>query len=209
MPVARPRQSRHHRADGNIERAAHFTVSQLLHRHKQHHFALLDRQRAQGPVHILQLQLLRLHRPHRHHGWILHRHLDLVAAAPCLVHEDVVHDGEQPRAQIAARTPQIELVPGALQRVLHQIIRGITLADERPRVAPQPRNVLDDRVAVHRARVRLSVGKQGWGAGYSHCCKHRRFGAGRRNAGEFSAGRQRNPPRRGFRHRSSWRRSCA
>src|SRR5438128_8606607 len=60
-----------------------------------------------------------------------------------------MHDRKQPRSQVAPRAPEIELVPGALQRVLNQIVRDIAVADERAGIAPQTGNVLDDRTAVH------------------------------------------------------------
>src|SRR5258706_2490923 len=54
----------------------------------------------------------------------------------------------------------MQLRPGALQRVLHQIVGARAVADQGPRVTPQPRNKLDQALGfVH--------GEQASGSGYS------------------------------------------
>src|SRR3989304_4375182 len=58
-----------------------------------------------------------------------------------LVHEYVVHDCKQPGAEIAAGPPEMALVDRPLERVLHEVVGGMLVARERPRIAPQPRDV--------------------------------------------------------------------
>src|SRR5207245_10442491 len=64
-----------------------------------------------------------------------------------------MHDREQPRPQIASRAPQIELVPGALEGVLNQVVGDVAVADEGAGVAPQPGDVLDDEATIHLPRI--------------------------------------------------------
>ena len=71
------------------------------------------------------------------------------AAAPQLIDEYVVHDREQPGPQIAPRAPQVALVDRTLERVLHEIVGGVLVADERARIAAQPRDVLGDPLGIH------------------------------------------------------------
>src|SRR5947207_15535743 len=97
--------------------------------------------------------LLALGRANRHGRYFFHRLLNFVAAAPCLIYEHVMHDREQPRPQIASRAPKIELVPGALQGVLNQVVRDVAVAHERAGVAPQPGDVLDDESTIHLLRI--------------------------------------------------------
>src|SRR5215475_6210338 len=66
-----------------------------------------------------------------------------------LVHEHVVHDCKKPRAEIAAGTPQVALVDRPLERVLYEIIGRVRVTDERPRVAPQPRDMARDLLRAH------------------------------------------------------------
>src|SRR5574343_517897 len=69
--------------------------------------------------------------------------------APQLVYPQVMHDAEQPGAQIAARPPLGKAAPGSFQRVLHQIVRRRTVAEHRPRIAAQAGQLGKDRAAVH------------------------------------------------------------
>src|SRR5262245_51227572 len=69
-----------------------------------------------------------------------------------------MHDGEKPRPQIAARAPEVELVPGALERVLDQVVGDVAVSHQGARVAPQPGYVLDDEATIHAARI-LARGK--------------------------------------------------
>jgi len=64
--------------------------------------------------------------------------------APQLIDAQVVHDAEQPGAQVAARAPLAHPCPGFLQRVLHQIVGGRALAHHRPRVTAQARQLGED-----------------------------------------------------------------
>src|SRR5258708_12140705 len=98
---------------------------------------------------VLQSELLALGCANCNGREFIHRQLDLVAAAPRLIYEHVMHDREQPRPQVASRAPEIELVPGALQGVLNQVVGDVAVADERAGVATQPGNVLDDEAAIH------------------------------------------------------------
>jgi hypothetical protein len=49
----------------------------------------------------------------------------------------VVHQGEEPRAKIAAGGPEVLLGKRARQRVLDEIIGAVHVADQRSRVTPQ------------------------------------------------------------------------
>src|SRR5206468_2253946 len=106
----------------------------------------------------LQVEVLALGCANGNRGNFVHRLLDFVATASRLVDEYVVHDGKQPCPQVASGTPQIELVPRPLQRVLNQVVRDVAVADKRSGVAAQPGYVLDDEPAVHPARI-LARGK--------------------------------------------------
>ena len=55
----------------------------------------------------------------------------------------VVHHGEKPRAEIGPAAVEVQLRPRALQRVLHQVVGGGAVADQRASVAPQPRDQLN------------------------------------------------------------------
>ncbi len=64
---------------------------------------------------------------------------------------NVVHDGEEPGAQVRAAAIQVQLRPGALQRVLDQVVGGSAIADERAGIAPQSRDQLNKALGfVHR-----------------------------------------------------------
>ena len=56
-----------------------------------------------------------------------------------LVHEHVVHDGEEPRAEIGAGGPQPALFPCARQGLLDQVVGAMNIAGQYPRITPQPR----------------------------------------------------------------------
>jgi len=56
-----------------------------------------------------------------------------------LVDEDVVHDGEQPRAKIGSLLPELAFVPRPGKRVLKQVVGAMNIANEHPRIAAQPR----------------------------------------------------------------------
>ena len=63
----------------------------------------------------------------------------------------VVHHGEQPRAEIGPAAVEVQLRPRTLQRVLHQVVGGGAVADQRASVAPQPRDQLNQALGfVHR-----------------------------------------------------------
>jgi len=53
----------------------------------------------------------------------------------------VVHDGEKPGTQIGARFPQPRSFQRTEQRVLHQIIGAVTVAEQRHRVTSKSRNL--------------------------------------------------------------------
>ena len=87
-----------------------------------------------------------------------------------LVHEDVVHDGEEPRPQVA-RPPQVELAHRALEGVLHQVVGAVAVAHQRPRVAAQVGDVRDDQLVVHvRARDPSRIMRRGRASG-RHTCR--------------------------------------
>ncbi len=52
---------------------------------------------------------------------------------------NVVHDREQPCAQVGARPPQPSLFPCARERVLHEVVGAGRVAGQHARVAAQPR----------------------------------------------------------------------
>src|SRR5581483_8574486 len=83
------------------------------------------------------------------------------------IHMDVMHDGEKPSAQVGALPVKVQLGPGALERVLHQVVGAGTVADERTRVATQPWDQLDQA-------LRFIQGEQPSSASYSTL-----FGLGR------------------------------
>ncbi len=138
---------RHHGADGDAQRAAHVRVGHVLERDQQHHLALLGRERQQRALHVDHV-----HRGHRGDRRGEHVLVDLDLGGDLarleLVHENVVHDREEPCAQVA-RAPQVEFAHRPLERVLHQVVRAVAIAHERARVAAQIRDVGDDEVVVH------------------------------------------------------------
>ena len=57
----------------------------------------------------------------------------------------IVHDGEHPSPNVAAAPEQMELAPGPFDAVLHQVVGTGRVPGERPRIAPQTRDLLDDQ----------------------------------------------------------------
>ena len=137
--------------------AGDLLVAQLFDGGEQQHLALVGGQ----PAHLLhelqQLDAVELVRADRQlprgiAGIGVDRHVGGVAAGKRqLVHVDVVHDGEEPRAEIAARPPQPPLLPASRERVLDEIVGARRLAGQHARVAAQPRNG-GDQIRVRQAR---------------------------------------------------------
>ena len=64
---------------------------------------------------------------------------------------DVVHDSEEPGAQVGAAAVQVQLCPGTLQRVLDQVVGGGAITNQRAGITPQPRNQLNQALGfIHR-----------------------------------------------------------
>jgi hypothetical protein len=62
----------------------------------------------------------------------------------------VVHDREQPGAQVGAAAIEVQLRPCALEGILHQVVGGCPIADQRTCVSPQPRNQINQALGfVH------------------------------------------------------------
>ena len=76
----------------------------------------------------------------------------------------MVHQREQPGAQVATRTPEQPLAACPLQGVLHQIVSGPGVTREHARVAPQGGHLVDDPLAIHGARNGLQglAARQTW-----------------------------------------------
>jgi hypothetical protein len=55
-----------------------------------------------------------------------------------------MHYREQPGSEIGAGLPEVLLIKRAAQRVLHQIVRSVAVAGERPCIASQSRDLLFD-----------------------------------------------------------------
>ncbi len=69
---------------------------------------------------------------------------EMEAPARVLPHsadEKVALDGEEPGSQIPVRPAQVPAADRTLQAVLDEIVRRIVLAHERPRIAPEGRDV--------------------------------------------------------------------
>ena len=79
-----------------------------------------------------------------------------------LVDVNVVHDREQPCAQVAAGTPQPTLFPCARKRVLYEVIGAIDVAGENAGVTPQPRQ-RSDKLGV---RQRIGHGHKRLGGAF-------------------------------------------
>ena len=97
-----------------------------------------------------------------HAGLVGSASIDTLAAVAThereLIHVDVVHDGEEPRAQIAPRPPHAPLLPPSRERVLHEVVGARRLARQHPRVAAQARN-RGNQVRLRQAR---SIVGGGW-----------------------------------------------
>jgi hypothetical protein len=101
---------------------------------------------------------------------------DLAPAPPAAREESVAQDGEQPGVEVAAPVEAVLGPPGALDRVLDEVVGKIAVPAQRDREGPQRRQE-GDEVAPHvdiagrrrigRAqalelgRVRLHVGDRG------------------------------------------------
>ena len=79
----------------------------------------------------------------------------LPGRAPHLIGELVVHQREEPGAQVGARRPQAPFAAGPLERVLHQVVGGPGIAREHTGVAPQSRNLGNELRAIHGLRRAL------------------------------------------------------
>jgi len=73
-----PRQPRHDGADRYVQGPADLLVGELFHGDEENDLALLGRQPAQYPVHVLQLEVLTLGSANGHRGHFVHRLLDFV-----------------------------------------------------------------------------------------------------------------------------------
>jgi hypothetical protein len=60
-----------------------------------------------------------------------------------------MHDRKQPSAQVALAAPQMPTAEGTFEAVLHEIVGGAGIAQQGPRVATQPRDVLLDLMPCH------------------------------------------------------------
>src|SRR6185312_8191314 len=136
---ARPRQARHHGADGNIEHPGGVGIGQVFYRDQKQHGALVVRKSRELVEDVLVHQFLLLHGVLTEIIFIGIVDGDVLAPA-CraaeLVDCKVVQDREQPGARVTF-APLSPMADGPLQAVLHQIVRGGAIADQRPRITAQ------------------------------------------------------------------------
>src|SRR5438270_10785297 len=69
-----------------------------------------------------------------------HDRCGIAHGAPDFVYILVVHDGEEPRAQIGADLPQMFLAKRADECFLHEVIRPSRITGQCTRIAPEPRD---------------------------------------------------------------------
>ena len=151
QPCARPRQPRHHGADRHADDRRDPGIAHLLDGDEQQHLALLRRQALQRALEVAQLEPVGLHRAHRLLGQrVAGTVLGPRALAPQAVDEQVVHDAEHPGAHLAAPLPALARAPGALERVLHQVVGTVAVGREPARIAPQARDAGHDLGFVPR-----------------------------------------------------------
>src|SRR5262249_51449673 len=67
--------------------------------------------------------------------------------------EAIAHDREQPALEVGAGRELFLLVEGRENRVLHEIVSGLTLAAQEPRKRAKVRKQRHDVVLYHRAWV--------------------------------------------------------
>jgi hypothetical protein len=90
------------------------------------------------PVEALAL----VRRPGQHRlGFTQPDHGPLAHRAANLVHVLIMEDREEPRPQVGALLPQMQLPQGAGKAILNQIVRRHDIAREGASVAPQARNL--------------------------------------------------------------------
>src|SRR5580704_9910549 len=64
----------------------------------------------------------------------------------------IVHDREQPGANIGAGLPQVSFIDGAREGLLDEIVRSIRVPSERPRIATKSGNFLLDKAMKFNQR---------------------------------------------------------
>ena len=80
-------------------------------------FALLDREQCERVFQVADFERRPLGGRDRHLGAFIIQH-HVVARCAYLVHVNVVHDGEQPGAQVRPRPPKVEFVPCPLESIV-------------------------------------------------------------------------------------------
>ena len=73
----------------------------------------------------------------------------------------IVHDREQPGANIGAGLPQVSFIDGAREGLLDEIVRSIRVPSERPRIATKSGNFLLDKAMKFNQR---RIPQQSWRA---------------------------------------------
>ena len=161
-------QARHDRPERNAERRCCFDVGKVLHRDQQENRALLLRQGFQR-IQDVSTHACGVMSSGKRRGGLERGVADVQPpprAAPQRVEMQVAQEREEPCAHIAVRPPLAPARQGALERVLDEIVRFVTVPQQGRRVAAQPGNVLLEKVGgpVHthlRSQWRRGSGRRG------------------------------------------------
>ncbi len=140
-------QARAHGADRNVELARDFVVVHLLDADEPDDLAMLPAQGFERALHVAHLVACLLPALDRR-GALDHAVLRQQRPALLgLVDKDVVQDGHQPGAHVRARLELVDIVDGAHQALLHQVVRFLRIPGEEHGIAAQSRNLQLDELA--------------------------------------------------------------
>ena len=153
--AAAARQPRHDGADRHALDHRRLGIAHPLHADQQQHLALLARQLRQRPREIAQLEPRLLVGRRRGVGHPHPRQRHRRAAAE-IVDVDVVQDGEEPGAQIAAGTPEVLAGERPRKAILHEVLGIPGVAQQAMGVAAQRGHVTGER-RLQRRRGAIST----------------------------------------------------
>jgi hypothetical protein len=160
--AAAAREPRHDGADRHALDPRRLGIAQPLEAHQQQRLALLARHLGERPHEIAHFEPRLLLGPGggltRRHGLGRRRR-----AAAHVVDMDVVQNGKEPSAQIAARLPEMGARERAREAILHEVVDIAGVAQQAPRVAAQRRHVRGKRRSDDRRSALAAAAQSGRG----------------------------------------------
>jgi hypothetical protein len=156
--AAAARQARHDGADRHALNARRLGIAQPFEADEQQRLPLLARHLGERPREIAQFEpRLLVGRDRELPGRGLGGH---PRAAAHVVDVNIVQDGEEPGAQVAARAPEMGTRQRARQTILHEIVDVAGITQQPPRVAAERGHVLGKRRPNHRRSILTNAARK-------------------------------------------------